>query len=1164
MRPFAGHAASRGNSAPVTFIVKILRLHFKNINSLKGENRIDFTQAPLADAGVFAITGPNGSGKSSLLDVITLGLYGQTFRFDRPAEHVMTQHTQDCYAEVEFALGGIEYRATWSLQSADRVTTAPNMTLTRLGTHPIVLSDKIQHVRDKIAEITGLDFRRFTRSVMLAQGDFAAFLNALDSERLDILEKIVSNDVYEDYRLELQTQFNQAEQELQRLANQLAALPAPLSPAQYEALEHDLADFQDQLTEWRATQSQLQNERQWLLQLQQLAQRISELERTLQQQQTQQRDNAERLARIAASQDALPYRHDIEIIDAKTAGIARDRQTLALWHDEAQTLQKQLAQAQVTEPAVVEGLTLAGQRQNIERLRQHTAQTQQDQASETALGETLRAQLTEKEATLAHVQQWLENHAIDQRLVDDFPEIEIGRLKALRNELNGLQKNYTEAHKWEKRAGGALKKNRALLQKLQRKISALKSKLKTQQATLERLGQGYDLDAIVAWREEQKERVEAYKDLLDLAIVYQRLTKNLEAIDSQIAREKRDVHVLAQELAEFDEHLQRELNIQGVLEQAFNQEILIKRYTNDRQLLKPKLPCPLCGSLEHPFLAHPPKSGNSARALQDQQRKIKTLQVERAQRVKQLQAAEKLHHEQLEKAARLEQVRAQWHSINLRLNKGGYPLTINDYRMMKSLLKLAKSDYQSVVDLWKRYLRQQQHIHRLEMLIDRREIAAAQIQRDIESLEQNWENRPEAMVQVTVRYQECQAELQHITARITEQLAPFDLQPPAAGKEDALYDFLNIRRQDYLTHQIRMADLQRDIAQLTEQITACENNIARYTRQLGEWSQQLQSEEVVSLHLALLEKQKLIAEKEQWLAQQEQELHERISTLQTRIAVSSYPTLDALREILHDIDRRHELEDQRQALILAIQNTEQLLVQTQRQWQAEYDLALSTATVEQLDIALRELAQKIDISREEIRRCETLLQEQQQLIQQRAVWQEKIDLQQAIWQQYRDELYAAEKNSNTFRRHVQQRIADKLIALANRYLEKINGRYYLRQGESAHGLALQIEDTYQDNAYRKPKSLSGGESFVVSLALALGLAELVNNGKTLDSLFLDEGFGNLDEESLYLVVATLKELKNQGKMIGVISHVPGVQQRIPTQIAMRKAVNGYSSFELIA
>ena len=96
--------------------MKILSIHFKNINSLEGENRVNFEQSPFTDTGVFAITGPNGSGKTSILDAITLGLYGETFRFDRPAKHVMTQHTAESFSVIEFALGENKYRSSWRVQ----------------------------------------------------------------------------------------------------------------------------------------------------------------------------------------------------------------------------------------------------------------------------------------------------------------------------------------------------------------------------------------------------------------------------------------------------------------------------------------------------------------------------------------------------------------------------------------------------------------------------------------------------------------------------------------------------------------------------------------------------------------------------------------------------------------------------------------------------------------------------------------------------------------------------------------------------------------------------------------------------------------------------------------------------------------------------------------
>ena len=142
--------------------MKILSLYFKNINSLEGESRIHFDKAPIVNGGVFAITGPNGSGKSSVLDVITLGLYGETFRFDRPAEHVMTKMATESFAHVDFSLGEDKYRSSWTVKHDTKGIKGrvlpPEMKLIKLNGNEQILEDTTQKVRDKVAELTGMDF----------------------------------------------------------------------------------------------------------------------------------------------------------------------------------------------------------------------------------------------------------------------------------------------------------------------------------------------------------------------------------------------------------------------------------------------------------------------------------------------------------------------------------------------------------------------------------------------------------------------------------------------------------------------------------------------------------------------------------------------------------------------------------------------------------------------------------------------------------------------------------------------------------------------------------------------------------------------------------------------------------------------------------------------
>lgn len=112
--------------------------------------------------------------------------------------------------------------------------------------------------------------------------------------------------------------------------------------------------------------------------------------------------------------------------------------------------------------------------------------------------------------------------------------------------------------------------------------------------------------------------------------------------------------------------------------------------------------------------------------------------------------------------------------------------------------------------------------------------------------------------------------------------------------------------------------------------------------------------------------------------------------------------------------------------------------------------------------------------------------------------------------------------------------------------------------DDAQPLELNVVDNYQAGEIRSTKNLSGGESFIVSLSLALGLSHMASKNVRVDSLFLDEGFGTLDEEALDTALETLAGLQQDGKLIGVISHVPALKERISTQIQVTPQTGGRS------
>jgi exonuclease SbcC len=137
-----------------------------------------------------------------------------------------------------------------------------------------------------------------------------------------------------------------------------------------------------------------------------------------------------------------------------------------------------------------------------------------------------------------------------------------------------------------------------------------------------------------------------------------------------------------------------------------------------------------------------------------------------------------------------------------------------------------------------------------------------------------------------------------------------------------------------------------------------------------------------------------------------------------------------------------------------------------------------------------------------------------------------------------------------------------LVRLANQHLQKLNPRYLIRKNPGTN-LELDIIDTYQADNVRSMKTLSGGESFLVSLALALGLSDLTSKDAEIGSLFIDEGFGTLDSNALDMALSTLENLRARGKLIAIISHVQALQERIATQVQVTKKSSGTSQIRIV-
>src|SRR3990167_3384634 len=333
--------------------MKILSLRLKNLNSLKGEWKIDFTAEPFKDNGLFAIPGPTGAGKTTLLDAICLALYHRTPRMgtlSASSNELLTRHTADCLAEVEFAVNDQHYRAFWSQRRAhdksDGALQAPKVELVQIDQATGVgqiLTDKLNEKLKLTESLTGLDFERFTKSMLLAQGGFAAFLEANANQRAELLEELTGTDIYGQISQRVFEQCREVKVALDQLRARADGVEL-LSEEQRTELQAQAKQLAIDEAALGTEQTELQRQRRWCEELSKTQTQLHASQQAEQAAQQELQQAQPQLAQLAASEPALrlqPLHHDWQ----------QARQSLA---QTEQGLQQNAAEQRQVEQAIAE------------------------------------------------------------------------------------------------------------------------------------------------------------------------------------------------------------------------------------------------------------------------------------------------------------------------------------------------------------------------------------------------------------------------------------------------------------------------------------------------------------------------------------------------------------------------------------------------------------------------------------------------------------------------------------------------------------------------------------------------------------------------------------------------------------------------------------------
>jgi exonuclease SbcC len=1126
--------------------MKLQKLIIHNIASIE-DATIDFDAKPLSDSEVFLITGKTGSGKSTILDAICLALYAKTPRFENTeikgetvdvqstlkvddTRQLLRRNTGEGFVELTFiGSNNIDYKATWSVSRArNRVNgnlQNKKWSITNLKTGKIYTKKNDNEAA--IAEAIGLDFNQFCRTTILAQGDFTRFLNSDDDAKATILEKITGVDVYTKIGAKVYELTSSHKNDYENSRRQLEGVKI-LTEDEVAEKNAKIKSLHTEVEQNEKVRAQIGDKLAWLTddaKLRADAEKAkADYERAVEQQNSD--DYREKSLLIEdwnrtidvrkTQSDIVTAANRCEELKAKIetgkATFANLRNGIAWREDQLEHLQTEVKALQTAVDAEASNATIYNNVQAI------------DGNVKTIIGN--RKRIADSEAKIKDSKDNLEGklaedlQKVNQRLEEVNGKIATSRTKidVLNNELKVL--NVT-----------SLRSKRDELVAQTNDIELAKTKLEVLQREIARVAQAQsDLNELAAKIETKRAQVDA-------------LDKELKAADERTEELRLHYEAQKQTVDDWAKDIRRKLKLGDT--------------------------CPVCGKAidaalpDESSLAELYKLAedayNKARlASEDLRKQFDSLNAEVKAAVASYESSSKTlaADKSVENAKADALQKCKQFAIEAIDDATATKLDEVKAKINEQLVDIDKTI--SVADSKQRSVDEEQKM--LELHHKALELANA----DKTRADKACDDCRNVIKNETASIEERRGEITKAIEAVDQTIAgsawqatwqenPTQFVADLSAKAKQYNDKVeNLRVKDHALSVSRTAKQNEDdaynkiltiIPESTELTFALPTEVENLLSELNNLYAELKSAQD-----GIVEAEKARADAQErlnvFLAEHPEVSEERLS----RLAALKPEAIEKHRKTLEQI--RAKVQETKAQLDRLNESQQAHLGKRPDLAEDETEETLKAKTVE-LDGIISNLNEQVGGLKRDLEQDEANKNSRRELIA-------EVERLRGIYERWSklNDLIGSSDGKN-FRKIAQSYVLGSLINCANKYMGMLTGRYKLFVTPGT--FVISLIDAYQGGVKRAATTISGGESFLVSLSLALALADI---GKQLavDTMFIDEGFGTLSGEPLRCAVDTLKSLHSTaGRHVGIISHVEELRERIPVQIQVNQEGNNSSS-----